>query len=242
MNRPWTPRERSTLASRYATDGSLALAVALDRSPDSITSQARRYGLSSPGARLRQARTRVLQSRSVNVEFFAGQSTAVAFVLGLVWACGTVKTKHRQVLRLALPSDRVGSLRRVRELMESRHSIQTYEDGVVLEISNSNLVHTLLTRHGPPPKSAANPQAPRIPEHLIAKFAAGHLAATSRRTGNHIHWRGPHVVMEWLSAAIQSQVHVAPPEIVSPATREQTIRWQRIPDVRAIEAWLGIAD
>jgi hypothetical protein len=48
--------------------------------------------------------------------------------------------------------------------------------------------------------------------------------------------------MEWLSAAIQSQVHVAPPEIVSPATREQTIRWQRIPDVRAIEAWLGIAD
>jgi hypothetical protein len=125
MNRPWTPRERSTLASRYATDGSLALAVALDRSPDSITSQARRYGLSSPGARLRQARTRVLQSRSVNVEFFAGQSTAVAFVLGLVWACGTVKTKHRQVLRLALPSDRVGSLRRVKELMEIRHSIQT---------------------------------------------------------------------------------------------------------------------
>jgi hypothetical protein len=242
MNRPWTPQERSALASRYPTEGSLPLAAALERSPDSITSQARRYGLSSPGARMRQAKTRVWQSRSVNVEFFAGQTAAVAFVLGLVWACGTVKTKHRQVLRLALPSDRVGSLRRVKELMESRHSIQTYEDGVVLEISNSDLVHTLLTRQGPPPKSATNPQAPRIPEHLIAKFAAGHLAATSRRTGNHIHWRGPHVVMEWLSAAIQSQVHVAPPEIVSPATREQTIRWQRVPDVRAIEAWLGIAD
>ena len=242
MNRPWTPRERSTLASRYATDGSLALAVALDRSPDSITSQARRYGLSSPGARLRQARTRVLQSRSVNVEFFAGQSTAVAFVLGLVWACGTVKTKHRQVLRLTVASDRVGSLRRVKELMECRHSIQTYENTVVLEISNSDFVHTLLTRHGSPPKSAADPQAPRIPDHLIARFADGHLAATSRRTGNHIHWRGPHVVMEWLSKAIQSQVNVPPPEILARMTLEQTIRWHRAQDIRDIDAWLGITD
>jgi hypothetical protein len=46
--------------------------------------------------------------------------------------------------------------------------------------------------------------------------------------------------MDWLSTAIQAQVNVPPPEIVSPTTREQTIRWQKIPDVRAIETWLGV--
>ena len=240
MGMPWSMQERLLLTSRYSQEGSLSLARELRRTPDSVTSQARRYGLSSPGARKRQAATRVEQSRSVDVGFFSRQTPAVAFALGLVWACGTVKTKHRHVLRMTLPTERGSSLRQVRELMECRHSIQTYEHTVVLEVSNTLLVHSLLRWQGMPPKSADVPQPPRLPANLIAKFASGHLAATSRRTGNHVHWRGPHVVMEWLADAIKSQAGVPHPEILARTRHEQTIRWQKIPDVRAIETWLGV--
>jgi hypothetical protein len=98
--------ERKRVLERYSLDGPAKLAAELGRSVDSVSSFAGRYGQKSLRSRERQAASRSRGSPSLNTRFFDEPGRDGAFVLGVIWACGSIKTKHGKVLRLVVPTAR----------------------------------------------------------------------------------------------------------------------------------------
>ena len=237
MRRLWIPTERRRVLERYSLDGPAKLAAELGRSADSISSFAGRYGQKSLRSRERQAASRSRGSPSLNTRFFDEVNHQSAFVLGVIWACGSIKTKHGKVLRLVVPTDRRKVLDRVLELMSSKHLIQTYDDRNVVELCNAYLVSTFLDRFGHPPASSADPDLPWIGSEFVPMFANGHLQATGGRSETYIALRGHEAVMPWLAGEIRSQTKAGPPTEERLGKR-LTIRWQSPPDVAGIGKWL----
>ena len=240
MRRLWMPAERKRVLERYSLDGPAKLAAELERSVDSISSFARRYGQKSLRSRERQAASRSRGSPSLNTRFFDEVNPQSAFVLGVIWACGSIKTKHGKVLRLVVPTDRRKVLNRILELMSSKHLIQTYDERNVVELCNAYLVSTFLDRFGHPPASSADPDLPWIGSEFVPMFANGHLQATGGRSETYVSLRGHEAVMPWLAGEIRSQTKAGPPTEERLGKR-LTIRWQSPPDVAGIGRWLDEA-
>ena len=116
MGRQWMPSEIHQLVKRYPNEGPSPIAATLERSVNSVCSQARRYGVHSESRRHRQAASRAANNATVNPRFFESNSSAVPFVLGFIWACGSLKTRRRLVLRLSCDAARVGQLRNALKL------------------------------------------------------------------------------------------------------------------------------
>ena len=237
MRRIWIPSERKRVLERYCLDGPAKLAAELGRSVDSISSFAGRYGQKSLHSRERQAASRSRGSPSLNTRFFDEVNPQSAFVLGVIWACGSIKTKHGKVLRLVVPTDRRKVLNRILELMSSKHLIQTYDERNVVELCNAYLVSTFLDRFGHPPASSADPDLPWIGSEFVPMFANGHLQATGGRSQTYVSLRGHEAVMPWLAGEIRSQTKAGPPT-EERLGRRLTIRWQSPPDVAGIGKWL----
>ena len=190
MRRSWIPAERKRVLERYSLDGPAKLAAELGRSVGSISSFAGRYGQKSLRSRDRQAASRSRGSPSLNTRFLDEPSRDGAFVLGVTWACGSIKTKHGKVLRLVVLRDRRNVLERVLKLMSSKHLIQTYGERSVVEICNAHLVSTFLDRFGHPPASSTDPDLPWIGSKFVPMFANGHLQATGGRKETYVSLRG----------------------------------------------------
>jgi hypothetical protein len=238
MRRIWMTAERRLVLERYSLDGPATLAAELGRSVDSISSFARRYGQKSLRSRERQAASRSRGSPSLNTGFFDDVNPQSALVLGVIWACGSIKTKHGKVLRLVVPVNRRAVLLRVLELMNSKHQIQTYDERRVVEICNAHLVSTFLDRFGHPPASSADPDLPWIASDLVPMFASGHLQATGSRDDSHVRWSGHKDVMVWLADEVRRQAKAGPPE-EDPIGSRLTIRWRAQSDLAGIGRWLG---
>ena len=237
MRRLWMPAERKRALERYSLDGSANLAAELGRSADSISSFAGRYGQKSLRSRERQAASRSRGSPSLNTRFFDEVNPQSAFVLGVIWACGGIKTKHGKVLRLVVTRDRRRVLHRVLELMDSKHQFQTYDERKVVEICNAHLVSTLLVRFGHPPASSTDPDLPWIALEFVPMFASGHLQATGGRDNAHVRWSGHKDVIVWLADEIRRQTKAGPPEEDRFGGR-LTIRWRAQIDLAGIGRWL----
>ena len=237
MRRLWMPAERSRVLERYSQNGPAGLAAELGRNVDSISSFAGRYGQKSLRSRDRQTASRSRGSPSLNTRFFDETNPQSAFVLGVIWACGSVKTKHGKVLRLDVPADRRAVLFRVLELMDSKHQIQTYDERKVVEICNAHLVSTLLDRFGHPPASSVDPDLPWIASEFVPMFASGHLQATGGRDNAHVRWSGHKDVIVWLADEIRRQTKAGPPEEDRFGGR-LTIRWLAQSDLAGIGSWL----
>jgi len=237
MRRTWTANERIQVIENYAERGAVALAATLGRSADSVSSQARRHGVVSCDYRHRQGRTRAAKSSTVNTRFFETTTPATAFVVGYIWACGSVKHKHRKVLRIACPYGNTKQLRRIRDLMGSRHEIQTYEYRHVLELCNSRLTESLVERFGWPPGRQRDGNPPYLADAFMARFAAGHLAATGTQGDEYVRWNGHPSVIARIASVITAQLKVPPPAILNDRVR-RALLWRGAPSVRAIRAWL----
>lgn len=176
VRRRWRAAEIGHLGEHYAEDGLNQTAIDLDRSPDSVSSQARRLGLRSPYRHRRQARTRALNNKSVNVRFFDNLTEEVAFVLGYIWVRGRVKMSPCHVLRLRSPTAKEDTLLEVRSLLRSRHQVQRREGFTICEICSIRLVQSLIRQYGRPP-SADCPDAPLpdLPSSYIPHLARGLL-------------------------------------------------------------------
>ena len=237
MRRVWTADEKAQVVARYATLGATVLADALGRSPDSISSQARRYGLACPDHRKRQAHARAERSTTVNTRFFDTTTPATVFAVGYIWACGSIKTKHRKVLRIGCPRGQANNMRLVLGMLESRHQIQTYANTHVVELCNNRLVEALVARFGVPPGRQRDGSPPLLEDRLVARFAAGHLLATGSQNELHVRWSGHPSVIAWLGTKIPMLVNVPPADCGSHTARA-AICWNTPQSVLCIRAWL----
>ena len=240
MRQVWTPADRRELLQAYATEGAVAISTRLSRSLDSVCSEARRYGLKSLNRRLRQGHSRIQASPTVNSRFFDRSTQQVAFVLGYVWACGSVKVKHRKVLRLVCPEHRVEKLKHVLGLMNSVHQLQRYGSRIVVEIGNSRLVGALTARFGTPLGSRTNGTLPELDEEMVPHFANGHLFATGIEGADCLRWSGHPQVVTWLVESILEALPIAAPR-VSRWGSTMSAAWTDANHVREIRNWLGIS-
>lgn len=239
MRRMWTADERIHLIERYAPDGASAIAARIGRSADSVSSQARRHGLRSPDYRKRQAQRRSANSRTVNPLFFEETTPAMAFVVGYIWACGSIKTKHRHVLRMACSRETRFKIDRIQRLLGTKHCIQIYEHRYVLEVCNRSLVESFVGRFGMPPSRRTDGKPPVLADGLVAGFAAGHLLGSGSRGHGYVRWRGHESVIRWLAARIVKLAGVPEP-LFSTTTKRIAICWQDESALETINSWLEI--
>lgn len=238
MRHLWTPTERCELVTRYPAEGAAGVARRLGRSMDSVTSQARRYGIQSETRRLRQARSKATRSATVNARFFEEPTPTVAFVLGFIWACGSLKTRHRRVLRLSCEPFRQDTLREVLRSLGSRHQIQHHGRRLVVEISNSRLVDDLMERCGDKyAKTLALNKLPPLAQQHLPEFAWGHLMGTGFSGQETIRWTGRLRLMTVLQRDIQVATHVCNP-IVHHDRAILHIAWTDNRNVQALHDWL----
>jgi hypothetical protein len=240
MRRVWTAADRRDIAQAYVREGAYALAERLGRSANSVCSQARRFGLRSAVRRAKQGDTRVRSNRTVNARFFGRVTPDVAFTLGFIWASGSIRTKHRHVLRLVCHEERVDRLNQILTLLESKHQLQQYGTRIVVELGNSHLVQSLIDGFGLPPGRRSAGTLPRLDGALTPHFASGHLFATGISNPQCVCWRGHPRVVRWLADQIQVALPVSSPR-VSCWGNSMSAAWTQTGDIQAIRTWLEIS-
>jgi hypothetical protein len=239
--RRWRAAEIGLLGERYAEDGLNQLAIDLDRSPDAISSQARRLGLRSPHRHRRRALTRASNNSSVNIRFFETLTPSVAYCVGFIWASGTVKRKPKHVLKLRCPASREADLLAVRDILESRHRVQRSRGRVVCEVSSYRLVETLVHKFGSPPiPDQPDPPLPTLPGIYVPDLARGLLAGAGSVNSDHITWAGTAPAMAELETLIRAATGISSPQ-KGGRGKSHSISWYTPDELRTLSEWLRLA-
>ncbi len=239
MRRRWTHREVREMVETFARDGTANLACRLRRSENSITSKARKLWLRTNVGRSARFRNRAANSRTVDANFFDRDSPLVAWLVGVLWACGKVKSKHRQVLKITVRRDQSELLNRVRAILQCHHQIQTVGDRLIVEIGNSRLVTGLTERFGPiPSRDNPNPPPPSITTEGIGPFALGFLDASGGMSAYSICWKTTPRLADWLAAGIVQELRVNEPARIQERGK-RCIVWRQALDMLRIQTWLN---
>lgn len=239
--RTWSLEEIKIVAERYPEEGPARLAEQFHRTEASVTSLARRFGLRSLHRRTRQARTRASNTAATRADFFDSPSPSVAYVLGFVFGCGSVKTHTRRVLRLRCPTSREPSLRKVLDLMGSKHILQRGRRRILVEIGDSRLVTSLLANCGRPPSCEdPDPPFPTIDLELLPHFALGLWDAAGEFRTKEIRCSGSPRLIEGLGHVIAASTDHAP-ATVSEANGRMAAVWEDVVASTAIRLWLASA-
>jgi len=189
---------RCVLAERYPTEGSSQeLADELGVSTRTVRDWAMISGITSTNRRQRQGETRAAQTL-LNLEFLETWTSEMAYVLGYIWADGSVedsKTSHKLALRCKTSDEQV--IFYVRECLGSQHKIHhqpaEFRDGINsgprtrVYIPSLLLVKRLMELGILPRKSYLDLPFPHVPIQHLCHFARGYLdgdgciSATGRR-------------------------------------------------------------
>jgi hypothetical protein len=240
VRRRWRAAEIGLLGERYAEDGLNQMAIDLDRSPDAVSSQARRLGLRSPHRHRRQALGRLANNKTVNIHFFDVLNEQVAYVIGYLWVRAQVKTNPSHVLRLRCPTAREKDLLAVRDQMGSRHRIQRAKRSTLCEVCSSSLVQTLIRKYGSPPGRAnPDPPLPPVPAAYVPDLARGLLVGAGSVTDARITWAGTARAMAELEALIRAATGISAPQ-KSRRGKRQSLSWQAPDELRTLSAWLRL--
>jgi hypothetical protein len=238
--RRWRSWEVGLMLQRYPGEGSAPLRHALARSIDAITSQARRLRLPSPGRRQRQALSRARGNCSVNVEFFKALSEPVAFVLGFIWARGSVRTRPRHVLRLRCPRAKEDELLAVRALLGSRHHVQRRGGHTVCDVCSYCLVQDLVRQYGPPPSAEdPDPPLPRLPAEYHPHLARGLFVGGGQVDESRITWVGTGRAIGELEALIRAATGISSPE-KKRLGKSHSLSWHTPDELRTLSEWLRL--
>jgi hypothetical protein len=238
MRRKWTATEISLLAERYPQEGASRLAAEFTRSPDAITSMARRLRIPSQRHRTRQAIRRAETATTVNARFFDSENPRVAWCLGVIWGCGLLKTRHRHVLKLTVSACHERLLRTTLSVLGSRHHVQRTSSRLIVEIGNSRLVRSLVTHFGRPPSRRGEDQGlPRLRPALLRHFAAGLLASAGLSSPRGISWSGTPRTIKELVEGVQRATGVGVPSWHY-GQGECRAAWTDPAEVATIRSWL----
>lgn len=165
----WQLEEIDILIRDYGRRPVTEIAALLNRTVDSITSEARRLGLSSPARFRHQAEAQARNNRAVNVQFFEGDGPTVDHVLRFLRQWGRLYPAPRWLLRVRCPPSSEPDLLHVKRLLRSVHRVRKSERSLVLEIESRGLVESLhrrLCREGGLPRSTIiRGRLPSVPKN-----------------------------------------------------------------------------
>jgi hypothetical protein len=181
-----------------------------------------------------------MNNKSVDIGFFDHLTQSVAYVLGFIWATGTVKRKPKHVLKLRCPASREPDLLAVRDMLGSRHRVQRSRGRVVCEVSSQRLVETLVHKYGSPPGRAnPDPPLPTLPGIYVPDLGRGLLAGAGSVTDARITWTGTGRAMGELEALIRAATGISSPQ-KGRLGKRQSLSWDTPDELRILSAWLRL--
>ena len=148
----WQLEEIDILIRDYGKTPVSEVAATLGRSVDSVTSEARRLGLSSPARFRHQADAQARNNPAVDVRFFEKSGPAVDQVVAFIQRWGHVYPGPRWLLRLRCPASCEPELLEVKARLRSIHTVRRDKGNIVLEIPGRGLIESFLRRY---PQTAA---------------------------------------------------------------------------------------
>lgn len=121
------------------------------------------------------------QIRELNEKFFDEWSSEMAYVLGFIFADGSIFKNKRGGEYLDITSTDLGLLGKIRTVLRSNHKIGTYKTnseklkrGYKIQIGNKHLI-TQLKKLGVTPKKSLTMKFPTIPKTFVGDFIRGYF-------------------------------------------------------------------
>lgn len=237
--RRWRAEEVGCLIRSYPSRSPALIGDELGRSDHAVVSHARRLMLPTDGRRPKQSSTRADRNRSVDIHFFDCVNPEVAFVLGFIWATGTVKTTTPYSLTLRCPLSNEASLLTVLSLVRSRHKVRREFGTSVCDVTSHRFVQTLLDSFGSPRSRAVpDPPLPALPAEHLPHFARGLLRGRGHAAKDRITWSGSRNAIRDLGTLLSAAHHLPAPSTTA-VGRVLSITWTDREAVGAIFRWLS---
>lgn len=256
-SRPNADQIDAAILARYRKEGPGPLAAEFGLTLGSVAARAKRLGTKCETSHARRLTTLTAANETVRQDYFDTWSPNMAWMLGYIWADGTVShkkndnrlgfkcTESDEPLIAAIHQD-LGStapiIKRPSTLMRGGYVGKAQ---VGFRVSSVRLVARLVDLGIPPRKSFIDPPPPDVPSEFLPHFVRGAIDGdgTICRKGDGafcIILVGSHRFIDHLAAAISTAAGVRVPTISKTTTshRLSRIAWYSRSDVRKVAEWL----
>lgn len=263
----YTSEQIQRLRDAYPNLGASALAKEFGCTAHSVRNKAYQLGIKCPTSNYRKGQVAAAQNTTVNINFFDSWTPESAYVLGYIWADGSIRHINGQSVALSFLCTESDAqlIRDIARAMGNpgnlRHHparewtvksgpyagrIRHSKPGVKLQINSTLLAQTLVETHGiPPRKSYVDAPFPaNVPDDLFHHFARGHLdgdgCITVSRTKNKatVYWIATPQFMTGLKDRIIRLAGVQYSPVSSAGRLIQRVSWTAKPDVLRLREWL----
>lgn len=212
----WSEEEYQILRAHFPTAGRDAVAIMLNRSPAAVQRQAAMLGIRSEVTVDLRAKSQREGNDSVNIHYFETWSPNMAWLLGYIWADGTVTKTHKNLGMGCKTADEKILLDALAD-MKSNHNVirlpakvsahpKSHKTGPFTKVAvcSRYLVATLMKLHGiQPAKSRRDlPFPTNIPDEFIGHFARGNLDGDGCVSGNSVSFYATKTWLEGLRSAM----------------------------------------
>ncbi len=239
MRRSWTTREVRRLLECYGAVPPQLIAEELNRSTSSVKHKTRRYFIPNPNGQQLAATYRAACSPTVNARFFDGADEQTYAGLGFVFSCGSLKLKHRHVLKASLDANHRMGLDWFLALIKSNHCIQARRGRLLVEIGNSYLVNSLRERWGMPPSiKFSNPPALAISDRFMRAFAMGHLLGSGLLKVELARWTGTPAITNAIGQFLTRNLMLSAPKQIG-SGRSLSVSWTKPSEIQQIRNFLN---
>lgn len=243
--RAWTPFEIETLDKEFYKKGPSYLAEKLGRSYKSVQRRAEQRGLKSHHRKF-----------NCNFSLFDQWNYSSAYLLGNIWADGSIEEKIRKSLRFRIKATDRKLIEFAKFALETKAKIHehpekqvTLKDGriitikpqVSLKISNPWLVNSLKNRGLEEAKSKKDLTFTNVPNEWAAPFFLGYCdgdACWNKRGCLTVY--GTPLFLEKLRDLVCQNTRASPPNIIQdrPGKRLHKMEWGSIEDLRKLVPWM----
>jgi hypothetical protein len=252
----WTESMTEALLKRYEQDGAVKLADELGVALRTVHRRAAELGLRTNGGHRDWGRRRAEACVSCDTSFFDAWSPDMAYVLGFLFADGTVSTKGTAIaVNIASRDESV--LEFIKTKLNSKHKIGRREgrldkrtgmtnrpqSGLVL--SSTKLVEGAKRRGLLPRKTYNDDPFPDVPDNMLSHFTRGYLdgdgcVSVSAKDVCHISFVGSPRFIEGLRDRLVKLLGVKTPAVGSQGrdTKWAVIKWYGIEDLFKFKEFL----
>ena len=263
----FNPDHIQQLRDDYPTLGAVALAERFGCSPRTIRYKASKLKIRNTTIQAINGRIRAAKNRSCRLDFFDTWTPESAYVLGYIWADGSIHQEHGKPagLEFICTEDDAQILRDIARVLECTNSLRshaardwvqshgnyagrTYHSraAVRLAIHSTFLADKLVHEHGiPVRKSSVDPPFPtNIPDAMLHHFARGNfdgdgsVGLRKRGSRSSVYFLGTTRFMTDFVPRITSQAGVYPPSVCRQGAKLIRAIWTAKPDCLRLFDWL----
>ena len=179
----WTPEMLKAIKKLYPTADKQTLEDAIGLPYYAIQTKARRLGLYNTTWKERGSKTKSANNTSCDIHFFDEWSTDMAYVLGLLWADGSIPKRQCEVVIALVETDQCAldfvkeKTKCTREYyhLKANRANKKCQPALWLTIASKIVVRRLMKLGLKPRKSYRDDPFPNVPVQFLPQFIRGFL-------------------------------------------------------------------